>query len=562
MVNKCSLKETLPVILNDYNPRMRRFWLLLILLLLCSLACRAVIDRLAPATALPATATTSQVLVTQPSPLPGTPAQPVFPTPTASTTPMATPKSAATASPGSFSVRFHPDGPLFVGDQVSLEIIPDEDMDLEGQQVEVRLKDSDMVLGTAGFGLQGIGQRTQATLLWAWDTAGLQPGTYELVFTLQPLGATWSEKQTLLPAALAPSPQARWETVENDCCTVSFIRGTETERDLEELLDLLDTQANEAALLLGTDFETKIPITFLPRVVGHGGFAGREISVSYLDRDYAGGDTGIVLLHEMVHLLDGRFENQQRLSLLVEGLAVYLSGGHFKPEPLLERSAALLPPEEGCVPAQDVISHELQDVSQAPVCGLDRYLPLKGLFDDFYFAQHEIGYLQAGALVEFMVNTWGWEDFELFYRDIQPLQETDGSERQGETSEVVNQALQKHFNLSLDELERRFLVVLEQEPLQAEWVEDVRLTVEYYDTVRDYQRLFDPSAYFLFAWLPDGQEMRERGIVADYARRPSAPENVELETLLVEADSALRQGDYGRAEELLKRVQAYLILAQ
>ena len=106
------------------------------------------------------------------------------------------------------------------------------------------------------------------------------------------------------------------------------------------------------------------------------------------------------------------------------------------------------------------------------------------------------------------------------------------------------------------------MALLEQEPLQAEWVEDVRLTVEYYDTVRYYQRVLDPSAYFLFAWLPDSQEMRERGIIADFVRRPSAPENVELEILLVEADSALRQGDYRQAQESLKRVQAYLNLAQ
>ncbi len=559
---KCSLKEALPVLSNDYNPRMRRFWLLLILLLLCSLACRAVVDRLAPATALPGTATASQVLVTQPNPLPGTPAQPVFPTPTASMTPLATPKAAATASPGSFSVRFHPDGPLFVGDQVSLEIVPNGDMDLDGQQVEVRLAGSEQVLGTAGFGLQGIGRRTQATLWWAWDTSPLQPGTYELVFNIQPLGVSWNETQTLLPANLAPLLQARWETVENDCCTVWFIRGTEAERDLEDLLDLLDATAKEASQLLETDFETKIPITFLPRVVGHGGFAGNEISISYLDRDYAGGETEIVLMHEMVHLLDGRFENQQRLTLLIEGVAVYLSGGHFKQEQLLGRSAALLPPVEGCVQAQTVIVQQSDVAEQAPVCGLDRYLPLKELFDDFYFAQHEIGYLQAGALVEYMVETWGWEGFERFYRDIQPLRAADGSERQGEPSEVVDQALRDHFDLSLAELEGRFLQALQEEDLQAGWVEDVRLTVEFYDTVRRYQQLLDPSAYFLYAWLPDGQEMRERGIVADYVRRPSAPENVEIEVLLVEADSVLRQGDYGRVQELLEKVQRRLNLAQ
>jgi hypothetical protein len=557
-----TIAEDAMVIQNplDYNPRMRRFWLFLFLLLFCSLACRAVVDRLALSTAAPVTAVTSQVATPSPSPLPVTPL--IQSTSAATLETSAILPVAETSSPGSFSVRFHPDGPLFVGDKISLEIIPAGDMDMEGQQVEVRLKDSDQVLGTAGFGLYGIGRRTQATLLWVWDTAGLQPGIYELVFSLQPQGITWSENQTLLPANLAPSPQARWETVESDCCTVSFIRGTEAERDLEDLLDLLNAQAKEAALLLGTDFETKIPITFLPRVVGHGGFAGQEISVSYLDRDYAGGDAGIVLLHEMVHLLDGRFENQQRLPLLVEGLAVYLSGGHFKAEPLMGRSAALLPPEEDCLQAQAVIARQLLVSPQEPVCGLDRYLPLKQLFDDFYFSQHEIGYLQAGALVEFMVETWGWDDFELFYRDIQPLRAPDGSERQGQPSEVVDQALQEHFNLSLAELERSFLEALEQEDLQAEWVEDVRLTIEFYDTVRRYQQILDPSAYFLFAWLPDSQEMQERDIVADFVRRPSAPENVELESLLVRADTALRQGEFSLVQDLLAQAQTRLSLAQ
>jgi hypothetical protein len=509
---------------------------------------------------VPVAVTASQVVVPLPSPLSTKPVLPVTPTVPAAIT--ATWPAAESASQGSFNVHFHPDGPLFVGDQVSLEIIPNEDMDLGDQQVEVRLKGLDQVLGTAGFGLYGIGRRTQATLLWAWDTVTLQPGAYELVFTLQPEGTTWSETLILLPANLAPAPRASWETVVTGCCAVSFIRGTEADRDLEDLLDLLDAQAQEVRRLLGADFEAKIPIMFLPRVVGHGGFAGQEISVSYLDRDYAGGDAEIVLMHEMVHLLDGRFENQQRLPLLVEGLAVYLSGGHFKQEPLLARSAALLPPEEGCVQAQAVISEQLAVTDQTPVCSLDRYLPLKELFDDFYFAQHEIGYLQAGALVEFMVETWGWEQFERFYRGIQPLQRPDGSERQGEPSEVVDQALQKYFKINLAELERQFLEALQQEDLQAQWVEDVRLTVEFYDTVRTYQQLFDPSAYFLYAWLPDSQEMRERGIIADYVRRPSVPENVELEILLVKADSALRQGDFGRVQKLLEQVQAHLNLAQ
>jgi hypothetical protein len=52
--------------------------------------------------------------------------------------------------------------------------------------------------------------------------------------------------------------------------------------------------------------------------------------------------------------------------------------------------------------------------------------------------------------------------------------------------------------------------------------------------------------------------MRDKGIVADYLRRPSAPENVALETLLTAADVALRAGDTIRAMQLLSAVNADL----
>jgi hypothetical protein len=52
--------------------------------------------------------------------------------------------------------------------------------------------------------------------------------------------------------------------------------------------------------------------------------------------------------------------------------------------------------------------------------------------------------------------------------------------------------------------------------------------------------------------------MRDKGIVADYLRRPTAPENIALETLLVAADAALRAGDYVRTQQLLNAVNADL----
>jgi hypothetical protein len=92
--------------------------------------------------------------------------------------------------------------------------------------------------------------------------------------------------------------------------------------------------------------------------------------------------------------------------------------------------------------------------------------------------------------------------------------------------------------------------------------EDVILSVTYYEAVRRYQRMLDPSAYFLTAWLPDGEQMRQRGIVADYLRRPSTPENQVIEELLVEIDLHIRAGNYLKAKKELNQVDQKLDLIE
>jgi hypothetical protein len=409
------------------------------------------------------------------------------------------------------------------------------------------------------FGRYGMGGRVQATLLWAWDTSGLGPGDYDLAFSIPSEEVTWTETVTLLPRNQVPNPepQAAWATVESDCCLVHYITGTAVERDLPALLEMLDEQAQKASQSLQISLSEPIEVTFLPRVLGHGGFASQEISVSYLDRNYVGFDLGTVVHHEMVHLLDGRLGGEFRPSFLIEGVAVYLSGGHFKPEPLMPRLAALLPGELDC---QEAGRSSARLAKQVLACDTDRYIPLDQLVDDFYESQHEIGYLEAGALVEFMVKSWGWEAFSAFYRDIHPQPEPPQGRfsTTGPQYRAMDVALQAHFGLSLKALEARFLQALRQEVVSPELAQDVRLTVQFYDTVRHYQQLLDPSAYFLTAWNPDPARMRERGIVADYLRRPSQPENLALEALLAEAGESLRDGDLAGAEEKVAAVEAVL----
>jgi hypothetical protein len=427
-----------------------------------------------------------------------------------------------------FITRYHPDGLLYVGDRVSIEVISPEGFDTEEKKVQIFLGDDPQgAIGTSEFSAYGIGGRPQATIPWAWDTAGLTPGDYTLNFAVLPDGPAWSEVIHLHPTADLPLPEpfARWETVETACCRLHFITGTEAERDLDEIVMAANAAARKASQQVGIWFERSVSITLVPRVVGHGGFASDEIYISYLDRNYAGNDLPQVLLHEMIHVLDGQLGGELRPSILVEGLAVYLSGGHFKREPIFPRAAALL--------------------------AAGWYLPLDLLADTFYTSQHEIGYLEGAALVAYLVETHRREGFEAFYRDIHP-------QPGGEQSRAIDATMQAHFHLTLAQVEQEFKGALRRQPVDPVQSEDLQLSIAFYDTVRRYQRALDPSAYFLTAWLPDGGEMRERGIVADYLRRPRSAGSLVIESLLVEADKALRAGDYIEARSALERANRQL----
>ena len=468
---------------------------------------------------------TSTELPTQ-TPTPVASLSPSPQTPTDSPAPGATP----TPQDQQFTVRYHPDDVLYVGDQVSIEVISPSGLDVNDADLHVQVDPpGGPSLGPVKFGPWGIAGRYQATLLWAWDTKGQNPGHHTLSFTVKPQGITWTEQVNLLPASDMPPDEAsaHWVSTQTQCCTVYYITDTASERDLPELSSTIDAQAQDVTEKMGADFTQPITITIVPRLLGNGGFASTEISVSYLDRNYASTSWAMVVHHEMVHALDGQLGGDFRPTLFVEGLAVYLTGGHYEPEPLMPRAAALLPEY------------------------LNDYIPLKPLADNFYASQHEIGYLEAGSLVEYLVDTYDWEAFSSFYRDIH--------NPQGESqSDSINNALQDHFSISLSQLEQNFLTALSNQPDTAQWADNVRLTVDYYETMRRYQQLLDPSAYFATAWLLDNKTMRQRGIVADYLRHPHTPTNLALETMLITAGKQMQAQDYSNETQTLQLINTVL----
>lgn len=431
--------------------------------------------------------------------------------------------SAPDPSPALPLVVVHPDGELHVGDQLSFEVIAPAGMDVSGSQAQVWAGlPGEIPLASARFERFGIAGRLQATLFWAWDTAQAGPGYFPLTFAIAPGGPVWVEWVHLLPPAAAPG---QWAQAQSECCIVHYITGTAADRHLSALLAQADAQADAASRLLKAGFEKPVELTFLGRVLGHGGFASGGISISYLDRNYVGGDLGMILRHELIHILDARLGGELRPALLIEGLAVYLSGGHYQPGPLLPRAAALLE--------------------------LGLYQPLDRLANRFYPSQHEAGYIQAGALVGYMVDRWGWQPFESFYRDIHPV---DG----GRPAAAIEQALSRHFDTSLDQLDEDFRGYLQAHPAPPADLANVRLTVDLYDTLRRYQQALDPSAYYLTAWLPDGDAMRQRMVTADLLRAPAAPPNIILESLLMAAGESLQTEDAALTRQLIDAINAAL----
>ncbi|MEK6256905.1 MAG: hypothetical protein N2C13_06275 [Chloroflexota bacterium] len=448
-------------------------------------------------------------------------AAPYNPTNTAPPTLVETPTAIA-----AYIVRIHPDDGLYVGDLVSIEI---EGLnDTENSRIEIQIDPPDgPTFGAQPFVPTGLVGESLATFFWVWDTSNLEPGQHTIQFQILDNGPQWQQTVTLYRQDELP-PQALetvWESQSSQCCTLYYLTNTASEREIMALMAEIDAQAENVALILSYAFDQPTTIILMPRVIGHGGFATQDIYISYLDRNYAGSSLSQVLHHEFVHIVDRQLGGEFRPTILTEGYAVYHSGGHFKKEALIPRAAALLE--------------------------LDWYIPLTILANNFYTQQHEIGYLEAGALIEFMIAEWGETAFEEFYRDMQPP-----GERSHTSS--INQALRAHFDLTLVELNALFYTHLRNHPVDPLLRSDVENTIGFYDTVRRYQMVLDTSAYYLDAWFLSIDEMLEGDITSDYYRHPESPENITVEVMLVSAFEHLLNEEYGKSEALIATINTSL----
>ncbi len=484
------------------------------ILLLFALACHTLLPTPAPTVTVSAPTSTATHLPPAPSAT-AAPTRPTAPSP-------------APTGLRPEHILFHPGPELYAGDIVSLQINrPEARPEWQEARVRVFVGSEAEPLAEGRFERFGVSGRAQATFWWIWDTAGLV-GEQAVTIVIEAESGerldSLTVPVTLLPAEARPQPErdARWAQARSECCLFHYLTGTAAARDIALIAAQADAAFVHVEERLGVKRERRVVFTLLSRLLGHGGFAGSEISLTYIDRNPAGVDLETIFVHEGTHLLDRQFA-RERPTLLTEGLAVFVAGGHYKPEDLDRRAAALLV--------------------------LDRYLPLADLARNFYPQQHEIGYLEAGALVKYLVDRYGWEKFKRMYARFQSAPDE---------AQMLEAGLSAHYGKSLAEVEAEWLAHLRALPVDEAEVEDLRLTIFLFDVLRRYQQLKDPAAYYLTAWLPDGSEARKRGLVADFIRSPRAPENVALETMLAAAQTALRRGDFDQAEQLAAAVNAVL----
>jgi len=430
-------------------------------------------------------------------------------------------------------VRFEPDPQLYSGDIASIVVLGKGAAPAwQGARARVFVNGpSSPVLSQADFAPYGLGNQWQATFTWAWDTRGRlgQQTIYVEVDPpaekgTQPVSQTLAVPVTILPASARPAPEAeaQWASAESDCCVFHYLTNTAAARDIDTIRSTADAALAHDEAVLGVKRKDKITFTLLSRLLGNGGFTANEVSISYVDRNAAASDLYTIFAHEGTHVLDHQIA-RTRPTFMTEGLAVYVAGGHFKTEPLAARAAALL--------------------------ALKRYIPLADLADNFYNSQHEIGYLEAGAFIQYLVDQYGWPSFRVMYGSFNSAPSE---------ARMLDAGLKAQYGKGLGDLEAEWLATLKALPPDLAQADNLRLTITLYDSMRRYQKLDDPSAYFLTAWLPDGAEARKRGVFADYIRHPNAPDNIALETMLAAAGQALNAGDNDRASALLGAVNAAL----
>ena len=334
---------------------------------------------------------------------------------------------------------------------------------------------------------------------WVDVTAHLDPGlTLEL-----------RQHFVVGPAASRPAQEltAAWASRTTECCELRFLTGTAAERDIDEI-------AADLEELFRLDLP-RVRIVLIDTLWGNGGYAGSEVVLSYLDRDYTPGRAqgfGGLVRHELTHAITDQLERSTPWPL-AEGAAVFAAGGHYKSEPLGARAAALR--EMGALPT------------------------LARLFEDFREIQHEHRYVAVGAFVAYVVERFGWEAFvDLYDEDID-----------ADWRRWLNRASRRVLGEDLAALQVGFDAWLDGMEVGDQAI-DLELTVSLQIARRRYQLAYAPyPSYLMYGSVTDADQP------ALAMREGRTPELAAVEAMIAAGQRAIAQGRFDDAGELVAAVE-------
>jgi len=466
-------------------------WLLLFAVL--------VLASCAPATAEP----TGTPLPTATEPPPATP------TPRPSATPtldLPAPGSVLTLEEIDRDVRVYPGPVHYQGDLLTFEINLGEFVEPGDSPVTFQVDGREPV--------HVPGEWKGSYLLAQFDTAGLI-GEHQLSIEGEHDGVTINEtyQLKLRSANWRPAQEQNpaWVTREVACCILHYITDTAAARDIDWIARTAQQAAEDFDQYPTVDVTEKIDIYFSDRMWFNGAFGGSgELFIVYTDRYYGPtrGEKGLEILvrHELGHAVFPIFSNG-------EGLSVYLAGGHYKPEPIPRRGAALLETEY--------------------------YIPGQGPA-----SQHEVIYLHQAAMINYIIETYGWEVLWDYVEEDSKV----GNPEPGERDEIFQRAL----GVSREMFQEGFLNWLsEHDPGQQ--VQDLQLTIELQEIRRTYQERYAPRPQFL---LGSAEETFARPeYLRVNIREPRTPAHIAVELLIANAQEAINDGRYNRARGLIPVIE-------
>ncbi|MDQ2691527.1 MAG: hypothetical protein M3Y68_05820, partial [Chloroflexota bacterium] len=357
-------------------------------------------------------------------------------------------------------IRAYPGPKHYAGDILTFEIPIEDVIAEEEESVELQLDNTEPVEVT------GIGNFFNMLVLpLALDTTGLS-GRHTVRF--RRAGVLLNQEYTF--EVLAPSERsaqegdAAWTSVETDCCTFHVISNTAAERDIDFISGNFQQAAEDFVVITGETIDRKLDVYVLDRIWGNGGFGGDgQLVISYTDRYYGPttGAEGLQTLarHEFSHAAGiGADSAGDGLEFNYEGLAVYIAGGHYKPEPLSQRGAALY--------------------------DLGYFVP-----SSQFVGQHEASYLYSAVLLAYIAETYGEDQLWEFINADEDI--PDGQWL------TLEEALQKTFDIGQAEFDANFEAWLEAQD-SGEQLDDLRLTIELQDLRREYQERYAPPPTFIF----------------------------------------------------------------